>query len=68
MPDVRYTGYSPLAHLPAGRILDRDTHNALMAAWQATGYDVMSASAIEAIVGPPLTPPSIKRLPGEGFF
>lgn len=58
--------WHPLAHLPAGRILDKTTHDALMDAWIAAGRD-LTDEEIQAIVGAPLTEPSIKRdfLTGE---
>ena len=61
-------GWNPTAHLPAGRILDRATSEALYAAWAAVGYEDMSDAAIEAIVGAPLDPVVMKREFGTGEY
>lgn len=45
-------GWYPLAHVPAGYVLDRDTSKALHDAWIAKGDDLTDAE-IEAIVGAP---------------
>lgn len=62
--DVRLTGYHPSAHLPAGRILTRETLEALEVGWAAVGYRTMTAPEIEAIVGTPFTT-TIGPLPKE---
>lgn len=53
--------YIPLNHLPAGRILDRPTHDALMSFWASVDYRILTADEIEVIVGDPLPNPVIKR-------
>lgn len=61
-------GPSPLEHLPAGRVLTRADHDALMAAWAGVGYRAMTADEIAAIVGQPLPAPSIKTEFGTGRY
>lgn len=53
--------YHPVNHLPAGRILDRATYDALMAYWIAANHRVLTDGEIYLIVGSPLSTPVIRR-------
>lgn len=53
--------YDPTAQVPDGIVLDRDTYDALMAAWAANGGVALTDAEVEAITGAALAAPTIKR-------
>lgn len=53
--------FDPTAYVPAGRVLTRETYDALMTQYEALGRPLTHAE-IEAIVGAPIDPATI-RLP-----
>lgn len=60
-------GQNPLFNLPAGRVLDRDTHDELMTAWAAVDFRTMTDGEIEAVVGAALSTPSFRVEFGTGL-
>ena len=61
-------GEDPRYNLPDGRILDRDTHDALVVAWAAVNFRTMTSAEIEAVVGAPLDTPSMRVEFGTGLY
>lgn len=51
--------FDPTAYVPAGRILTRETYDALMAEYESLGRP-LTQSEIEAIVGAPIDPATIR--------
>lgn len=58
-PPIIY--YDPRDHLPAGRILDRATYDALMEYWISVDRRILTDAEVQMIVGSPLPNPVIKR-------
>lgn len=60
--------YDPTAHLPAGHVLTRETHELIMDFWISVGGRELTTDEVLALLGEPYPVPSFKVEFGTGEY